>query len=263
MTTPADPRGLRRLRGRPGPRELALFAGIYLLYDGARWMFKGSLPVARRHAHWVIRLERHLHIAVESSVQHAFSFGVAEFGLAEVYLVAQLLALPTVLIWTYFRHRDVYRPLRNTIAALWLSSIPIFALYPVAPPRLAGIGIHGTVGHQAGVALTGHSTIFYNPYAAVPSLHVGIAFAIGTAIAATRHHRWAQAVAFSWGPLVTLAVIATGNHFVFDAATGLLLTTLAYAATNLLAPRWRQAVRHHPRPQSRLVPHPVRSCSLP
>ena len=65
-----------------------------------------------------------------------------------------------------------------------LIATPIFALYPVAPPRLAGIGIEDVVSHQAAVALTGQSTMFYNPYAAVPSLHVGLAFAIGIAAAA-------------------------------------------------------------------------------
>jgi membrane-associated phospholipid phosphatase len=36
-----------------------------------------------------------------------------------------------------------------------------------------------------------------------------------------------------WGPLVTLSVIATGNHYLLDAAAGLFVTALAYAATRL------------------------------
>jgi hypothetical protein len=35
----------------------------------------------------------------------------------------------------------IYRALRNTVIATWLIAVPIFALFPVAPPRLAGIGI--------------------------------------------------------------------------------------------------------------------------
>jgi hypothetical protein len=65
------------------------------------------------------------------------------------------------------------------VIATWLIAVPIFALFPVAPPRLAGFV--DTVSDQAPVALTGHSTVFYNPYAAVPSLHVGFAFAIAIA----------------------------------------------------------------------------------
>jgi membrane-associated phospholipid phosphatase len=119
------------------------------------------------------------------------------------------------------------------VIATWLIAVPVFALFPVAPPRLAGIGIADTVSSQAGVALTGHSTVFYNPYAAVPSLHVGFAFAIGIATAAALHSRRAKGVALLWGPLVTLAVIATGNHYVFDVAAGLFVTAAGFTVGRL------------------------------
>jgi hypothetical protein len=243
----------QRLAASPGRRELALFAAIYVCYDGARWAFGGHLRTARAHAHWVIHVERSLHIAVEGQVQRALDWGLASFVLSNIYLAAQLVVLPGALIWLYRRSPDVYRRLRNTVAATWLISTPVFALYPVAPPRLAGIGIKDTVSHEAAVALTGHSTLFYNPYAAVPSLHVGLAFAIGIAAAAALRARWAKALALSWGPLVTVAVIATGNHYLFDAATGLLATAVAYAVTQL-AGRLPTARRHSRRPLGGLVP---------
>ena len=99
--------------------------------------------------------------------------------------------------------------------------MPVYALFPVAPPRLAGIGMADTVSHHAAVALTGHSTVFYNRFAAVPSLHVGFAFAIGIAAAAALRAPTARALALLWGPLVTVAVVATGNHYIFDVVTGL------------------------------------------
>ena len=216
-----------------GRREFALFAAIYLLYDAARWAWAGHLSLARAHAHRVIALERALHIAVEGSVQRALDSGVPSFVLSNIYLAAQAVVLPAALIWLYRRSPGVYRHLRGTVVITWLIATPIFALYPVAPPRLAGIGITDTVSHQALVTLTGHSTLFYNPYAAVPSLRVGLAFAIGIAAAAALHRRWSKALALLWGPLVTLAVIATGNHYFFDAATGLLVAAVAFAATRV------------------------------
>lgn len=217
-----------------GRRELAVFAAVYALYDAARWLFAGRLPAARAHADRIIDLERSLHIAIEQSVQRALDWGPASWALANVYLAAQLVVLPGSLIWLYHRSPHVYRRLRNTMIGAWLLAVPIFALFPVAPPRLAGIGIADTVSHQAAVALTGHSTIFYDPYAAVPSLHVGLAFAIGIAVSAALRARWARAVAGLWGPLVTLAVIATGNHYVFDAVTGVLVTGVAYATGRVI-----------------------------
>ena len=190
--------------GSPGRRELALFAAVYGLYDAGRWMFAGRPPVARAHADWVTHLERSLHVAVEGSVQRALDWGVASFLLSNIYLAAQLVVLPGALIWLYRRSPDIYRRLRNTVATTWVISTPVFALYPVAPPRLAGLGLNDTVSHQAAVSLTGNSTIFYNPYAAVPSLHVGLAFAIAIA-PATR-------VAVPLGQSAGAATVTSGPH---------------------------------------------------
>ena len=216
--------------------ELTLFLSAYLLYDGARWLFVGRLDAARDHARQIIALERWAHVGVERSVQDALSAAPVEWMLSNVYLAAQLAVLPGALIWLHRRSPRVYRELRNAVLATWMLAVPIFALFPVAPPRLAGIGIADTVSHQAAVALTGHSTVFYNPFAAVPSLHVGFAFAIGIAVAAALQRPWAKGLALLWGPLVTVAVVATGNHYVFDVAAGLAVTAVAYAATRALQP---------------------------
>jgi PAP2 superfamily len=241
----------RRLTARPRP-ELALFAAAYLLYDASRWIFAGHLPGAREHAHQIVDLERSLHLAVEESVQRALDWGVASWVLSNVYLAAQLVVLPGALIWLYRRSPAVYCQLRNTVIATWLIAVPIFALFPVAPPRLAGVGISDTVSSHSAIALTGPSTLFYNPYAAVPSLHVGLAFAIGIAAAVALRARWARVLALSWGPLVTLSVLATGNHYVFDVAAGLLVTSVGFSASRLTT----RAVQQRPgvRPVRRLIP---------
>jgi PAP2 superfamily protein len=234
--------GVARRRARPAPTlrrgaraQLAVFLAAYLVYDAARWIFSGDLDDARTHAGWVIDLERSAHVAIEASIQRALDAGAVSWVLSNVYLAAELVVLPVALVWLYRRSRPVYRRLRDTVIATWLIAVPIFALFPVAPPRLAGIGIVDTVSRQAGVGLTGRSTLFYNPFAAVPSLHVGFAFAIGVAAAAALHAPWAKALALLWGPLVTLAVIATGNHYVFDVIAGLLVTAAGFATGRVSA----------------------------
>jgi PAP2 superfamily protein len=220
-----------RLR-RPHP-ELLFFLGAYLLYLGARWAFAGDPSTAREHAGSIVALERSTHIAVEASVQRAFDADATSWVLSNVYLAAQLVVLPGTLIALYRWARPIYRRLRATVLVTWMIAVPIYGLWPVAPPRLAGLGIEDTVSDQL-VELSGHSTIFYNAFAAVPSLHVGFAFAVSLAIAAAVRHRWVKALALLWGPLVTLAVVATGNHFLFDAAAGLVVTLAGFAAGTLL-----------------------------
>jgi len=225
--------GSASLLRRGWVRELAIFGAVDLLYEAGRGISAARLPTARAHADWVIHLERSLHVSIEASLQHALSGKLCSFLLANIYLAAQLVVVPAALIWIYRRSRHIYKSLRNTVIGVWMIALPVFALYPVAPPRLVGIGLNDTVSHQGGVSLTGHSTMFYNPYAAVPSLHVGLAFAIGIAAAAALRRPYAKALAFAWGPLVTVAVLATGNHYVFDVATGLLATVIAYAFARL------------------------------
>ena len=225
--------------------ELLFFLGAYLLYIGARWVFAGDPDAARNHALWIVSLERSLHVEVEGSVQRALDGDVASWVLSNVYMAAQLVVLPGSLFALYRWARPVYQRLRATVLATWMIAVPIHGLWPVAPPRLANIGIADTVTDQL-VSLSGHSTIFYNAFAAVPSLHVGFAFAISIALATALPQRWAKALVLLWGPLVTLAVVATGNHFVFDAAAGLVVTSAGFvlgSALPRIARHWQSQQR--------------------
>jgi membrane-associated phospholipid phosphatase len=209
--------------------ELSLFLAVYVVYNLARWLFVGDLDAARDHARWIVELEQSAGLALERSVQDGFDTSAAARLLSYVYLAAQFVVLPGALIWLYRRAPCDYRRLRNTVVATWLIAVPIFALFPVAPPRLADMGFVDTVSQQPGVGLTGRSTILYNPLAAVPSLHVGFAAAVGLTLTLALRRRWTKALALTWPALVALSVIATGNHYVFDIAVGLAVTALGYA----------------------------------
>jgi membrane-associated phospholipid phosphatase len=139
------------------------------------------------------------------------------------------------------RSRPLYERLRNTILATWLISIPVYAAFPVAPPRLAGMGMVDTISSQTGFAMDSSlTTKFYNELAAVPSLHVGFAVAIGIALAAAIRNRVLKVIAWLWGPTIALAVMATGNHFVFDIAAGVVASALGYLLGMVVA---RQRIR--------------------
>jgi hypothetical protein len=229
-------------------KQIGVFVGAYLLYSAARWVTVGDFGAAKAHADWIIGLERSLGVASEASVQHALSGTWALWVLNHLYIAAQLIVVPAALIFTYVRARNVYARLRDTILATWLISIPVYAAFPVAPPRLAGIGLVDTITSQTGFAMNSKlTTSFYNQLAAVPSLHVGFAVVVSIAIAAAARSPVVKALALLWGPAIALAVVATGNHFIFDIVAGLLASALGYAAGRALrrlnAPRPRPALR--------------------
>ena len=119
----------------------------------------------------------------------------------------------------------------------------------VAPPRLAGIGLLDTITSGGGVRLdSALTTSFYNPLAAVPSLHAGFALAVGVALAAHFRNPLAKLLAWSWAPIIGLAVVATGNHFLFDIAAGITVTVAGYVVGNAVDRKlaghrrpWRQS----------------------
>jgi hypothetical protein len=161
--------------------------------------------------------------------------------LNHLYLAAQLLVVPGALVFLYHRSRPIYERLRNTILATWVLSIPIYAAFPVAPPRLADSGLVDTITTQTGLSLDSSlTTSFYNELAAVPSLHVGFAVIIGMAVAAAVRNPVVKVGWLLWGPIIGLAVVATGNHYVFDIAAGVVAAGLGYllgAAVARMTPR--------------------------
>ena len=252
---------LARPRVSPAARiQIGIFLLAYLVYSLARYVTVGDLSQAKANANWILDFEHHLGVADEGSIQDALTGTFWLWLLNHAYLAAQLVVLPGSLVFLYRRSRPVYERLRNTILATWLISIPVYALFPVAPPRLAGIGMVDTVSSQTGFAMDSSlTTKFYNELAAVPSLHVGFAVAIGIAIAAAVRNPLAKVLWLLWGPTIGLAVMATGNHFVFDIVAGVVAAVLGFVLgtvtwRSLPALRDRLRGRRARRPRRRVGP---------
>jgi phosphatidylinositol alpha-mannosyltransferase len=206
-----------------------VFVAVYVAYSLARGLSTGEVDTALQNARRVVQLQADLGLNIEFTVQQTLLSGPAMTVFNLLYLLAQLAVVPVGLVLVYRRRPDVYPLLRTTVIAAWGIAIPLYALFPTAPPRLAGIGILDTVSSQTPFALDSPMiTAFYNPVAAVPSLHAAFAFAIGIAVATTTRNIALKLLAWLWGPLVVLVVIATGNHFVLDIAMGLLVTLIGY-----------------------------------
>jgi membrane-associated phospholipid phosphatase len=239
MLAASAPRPTSAVRLPFSPRaraQVGIFLLAYLVYSAARWVTIGDLGVATVNAGWILELERDLGVATEASVQRALDGTWALWVLNHLYLAAQLLVVPGALVFLYRRARPVYERLRNTILATWLISIPVYAAFPVAPPRLADTGMVDTISSQTGFAMDSSlTTKFYNELAAVPSLHVGFAAVVGIALAAAFRNPIARTVALLWGPVIALAVVATGNHYVFDIAAGVVVSALGYGVGTVAA----------------------------
>jgi PAP2 superfamily len=73
----------------------------------------------------------------------------------------------------------------------------------------------------------------YNPYAAVPSMHIGHALVV--AVTLLRHGRRSlvRVLGALHQPFVLLVIVATGNHFFLDAA-GAITVAVAAASAHMI-----------------------------
>jgi phosphatidylinositol alpha-mannosyltransferase len=244
-------------------REVILFLAAYVAYSVGRGAADGSLEAGLENARSIVALQARLGIGVEAAVQEHLIGQPVMWLLNRLYLIAQFAVVPVALVWVYRRRRDLYPKLRTTVLATWLLALPVYALFPTAPPRLADIGVVDTVSEQTRFALDSPLvTAFYNPIAAVPSLHAGFAIAVGVAVAASVRALWARVAALLWGPAVAVVVIATGNHFVLDVVLGAVAVVVGYSVALLVHRESRTTTRVRARALAAAAGAPLRVALL-
>src|SRR3954452_19807478 len=149
------PTSAPRLPFSPRARaQIGLFLLAYAVYTVARFFTIGDLADAKSNASWIVGVEHSFHLGFEATVQQGLDGTWLIWVLNRLYLLAQLGVIPAVLIFLYNRSHAIYATLRNTILATWLISVPVYGLFPVAPPRLSNIGITDTISSQTGVSMT-------------------------------------------------------------------------------------------------------------
>jgi PAP2 superfamily protein len=228
------------LRTHSGLVEIAIAIGLYAFYEVVRGFGSTSLAGARAHTADIVALERHLGFFVERGVQQSVeSLPAVPMLLGFAYMSLHFGATAAALVWVHRSHRDRFPLVRTTLIISTAISLAIYVLYPAAPPRLAGIGFADTVTEKAGINLSSDALgSLYNPFAAVPSLHFGYALLVGMTVAVLARRRWVRLVGAAYPPFMLFTIVATGNHFIFDAAAGGLVVVIAYlAARALVAPR--------------------------
>jgi hypothetical protein len=216
-------------RPHRGPVEALSLLGLYGIYELVRGAAGGSWDLAIRHADEIVHLERAVGLFNEDRVQqaaHALGLG-SVLGVA--YVTLHVAATIGALVWVHRRHRERFAIVRTALVASSAIALVVYLVYPTAPPRLAGLGIVDTVSLHTGVnlnsALLGE---LYNPIAAVPSLHFGYALVVGAAVAWLARRRAVRLLGALYPLAMLIVIVATGNHFWFDAAAGAVVAAIGW-----------------------------------
>ncbi len=241
-----------RLTERQGLREIGLVGLCLLIYFLIRGFVADEFPEARAHALGIIHLERSLHVFWEPQLQRLLDPNLFLTQLwNQVYFWAHAPVILVVAIWLYLRHRRTYALVRTAFLSSAIAGLLIYWLLPVAPPRLLlGFGFVDTMQRYSEVSYQAQSLKpFVNPYAAVPSLHVGFAIVIGVALVLALRNAAGWILGVTLPTLMLVAIIATANHFFFDAAAGLvvcLFGLLVAVIIQRLQTARERVMRHRP-----------------
>jgi hypothetical protein len=224
------------LRTRSGFAEIAGVVALYAVYEGVRGFGSASLATARAHTAEIVRLEQHAGVFVERPIQHAIAgLPLLPMLLGLAYMTLHLGATAAMLAWVHRAHREAFALLRTTLVTTTAISLAIYVIFPAAPPRLSGLGFADTVTQQAHVNLSSDALgSLYNPFAAVPSLHFGYALLVGIVVYALASRTWVRLVGAAYPAFMLFTIVATGNHFFFDAAAGGIVTFAGFVAARAL-----------------------------
>ncbi len=237
-----------------GPADLLLqvvvFCGAYWLYRLARGLVVDHPGLALDHARALVGAERWLGLYVEPAINgwaadHRLIGAAASWG----YLDCHFAITVATLAWIYLRRHEDFARVRNTFTVAMALALVLYVAYPTVPPRLLpGAGFRDLVQRETGVPDA--TAVLYNPYAAIPSMHVAFALMLAVPMRRLARRRAARAAWLAYPVLVTAVVVLTGNHFWLDAAAGAAVAAVAYAAARLASLReWHvRAPRRRPLP---------------
>jgi hypothetical protein len=221
-------------------RQVLLFLAALQLYQLTRGLVNHpeAASAAFQHARELIGIERTLNIFVEPSVQ-AFTAGQQWLldATSWMYINAQTSVTIGALAWLYFRRNDSFYFVRNMFLVAFGVALIGYSVFPTAPPRFfPEWGFFDAVSDFTSVPQDSVTiNHLFNPYAAVPSMHVAFALMIGVPLA--RLVRWRPLKVFwaAYPLLVVFVIVATANHFIADAVLGAVAAGIGALAAWALA----------------------------
>jgi len=220
----------------PHMRELAIVMGAYWVYMYSRAMvFDDFESTAITNAKSIISFEESLGFfwephwqawAIDSAKSLVIFFNWA-------YIVTFLPILLTTGFILYLVNRRRYLYYRNLILVSFIVALIGFMLFPLAPPRMMAEHFVDTI-KAFGPAFYASRELasYYNPYAAMPSLHFSWTLMLGNLFLRTPG-KWFKVAGVLYPTMTLLAITITGNHYIMDAVGGCILIVLTFAVVEL------------------------------
>jgi hypothetical protein len=227
--------------------EIGLAALGLLLYFLVRGAVVDRADEALSHARAIVELQVSLGLWVEPRLQEWTLQSVSLIrAMNFVYFWGDFPLIVGVGLLMFWRRRACYTLLRDSVLISGGIALLVYWMFPVAPPRfLTEWGFVDTMERYSSLSYQAQSMRpFVNPFAAVPSLHVGWSALLAVAVFVATRNMWARVASLVAFGLQSLAVLVTANHFVLDGAAGLGVCALALVLAVALQGRGYPGLRH-------------------
>ncbi|MYD53954.1 MAG: inositol phosphorylceramide synthase [Chloroflexi bacterium] len=212
-------------------RELVAVAVAALVYYLVRGAVSDRADEAFQRARDILELEQRFRLDWETPIHESILGSSALIDFANgAYFWGHMPLLIVLAIWLWRSHRMIWRRFRNALLVSAAVGMVCYFLFPTAPPRLMPeLGYVDTLALRAAPAYQAQEVgLFVNPYAALPSLHVGWALLAGLAVWQTSRHPLMRAFAVAIPLSQSWAVVATANHWTLDAFAGSAVCAIAW-----------------------------------
>jgi hypothetical protein len=220
--------GATRLLSRGWIVEISVIVALAIAYNVIRALPRPHDVAAFAHAREILSFEGPLFGWIEVPLNQWMA-GVPVVAVAACYFYAALHYAATPLVLFRSRRQGGWQYWRGYWSLVIASGIAlvVYALYPVAPPRLVpdldivdvmrSFSQYGWWGAAASAPRgIGDAT---NQFAALPSMHFGWALWCAIQMWGFGSRFW-RVLALLYPTLLTVVVIGTGNHFITDVAAG-------------------------------------------
>ncbi len=257
----AQPQTRARL---PWLREAIVLAVVYVVYGlvrnrfGSAHLHGDDAPLhAFNNAVRVIHLEKTLGLFHEQTIQRWF-LGTPFIAFFNIfYGTAHFVVTLGVLIWLFVRRHHVFARWRTTLVATTVVALFGFALFPLMPPRLVNTPPSQSRYGGGQLAIDRHLPKYgfvdtlrdgdglwsfdsqgmddiSNQYAAMPSLHIGWSLWCMLVLWRFSRRRISRLIGLAYPVLTLIAIVATANHFIIDAAGGIAIVVVGSLVAHLV-----------------------------
>jgi membrane-associated phospholipid phosphatase len=243
---------LRALRTRFFPHgvhdavwQIAVFLIAYYGYRIVRGAVDGKAALSFDHGRDIIAIEQATGTFFEPALQDWATANqwINDFA-SYMYVNSHFTVTISALVFIYLFHNSHYYFVRNMFVVAMAIALVGYVAYPTAPPRFfPEWGFTDSVARFTGIPSESvAANALFNPFAAVPSMHVAFALILGWPLAKLVRFRPLKVFWFLYPLLVTFVVIATGNHYWLDALLGALTAGAAALVADRLMARARPEV---------------------